>query len=73
MTMILDRAIEKAKALSASRQDEVGAMLLDMVEQDASTLRLSAAQLEEVRRRLGAERDFVPTDEMDAYFRKLAG
>jgi hypothetical protein len=73
MTMLLDRAIAKAKALPASRQDEVGAMLLDMVEQDASTLQLSTEQQAEVRRRLGAARDFVPTDEMDAFFRKLAG
>lgn len=72
MTMLLDRAIAKAKALSASRQDEVGAMLLDLVEQDTSVLQLSADQQAEVRRRLNAKPDFVPADEMDAFFRKLA-
>jgi hypothetical protein len=71
MTQLLDQAIAKAKTLSSSRQDEVGAMLLDIVEQETSGLHLTPAQQAEIRRRLSVKRDAVPADEMEAFFRKL--
>ena len=73
MTEILEIAIEKAKVLSNLRQDDVGKMVLAMIEQDSSQLVLSAEQQAEVRRRLVAPVDLVPEDEMIAFFRKLAG
>lgn len=73
MTKLLERAFEKAKALPANRQDEVGEMLLDLVEQDKSGLRLSANREAEVRRRLSSPEPLVPAGEMKAFFRKLAG
>ncbi len=73
MTKILERAFEKAKALPTTRQDEVGEILLSLVEQDASDLRLSPAQQDEVRRRLANPRPLVPEHEMKALFRKFAG
>ena len=71
MTERLERAIAKAKSLPPARQDEVAAMLLDLVEQDRSQLQLSEAQQAEVRRRLSAETVFVSAEDMGAFFRDL--
>ena len=73
MTRVFEQAVAKAKALSDQRQDEVGEMLLALVDQEHSNLRLSSAQEMEVRRRLGAADTFVPEQEMQDFFRKLAG
>jgi hypothetical protein len=73
MTEILEIAIEKAKVLSSRRQDDVGKMVLAMIEQDTSELTLSAEQQAEVRSRLGRPIDLVPDGEMNAFFRKLSG
>ena len=73
MTQILERAYEKAKALSADRQNEVGEILLTLVEQDASDLHLSSTQQDEVRRRLANPEPLDPQQEMKAFFRKFAG
>lgn len=73
MTSLLQNAFEKAKNLPNHRQDEVGKMLLELMEQDSSRLRLSEAQEMEVRRRLAINLDLVPEAEMNAFFRKLAG
>jgi hypothetical protein len=73
MTELLRSAIEKAKTLPNDRQDEVGSMLLAMIEQDDSQLCLSQNQEAELRRRLAVPLNFVPETEMDAFFRKLAG
>ena len=73
MTKLLERAIAKAKGLSESRQDEVGEILLALVEQDESSMRLSEAQQAEVRRRIATLEPFVADQEMQAFFRKLAG
>ncbi len=73
MTKILDRAYEKAKTLSSNRQDEVGEILLTLVEQDAAELRLSPEQQDEVRRRLANPEPLVPEQEMEAFFRQFAG
>jgi hypothetical protein len=73
MTEILEIAIEKAKFLSSLRQDDVGKMVLAMIEQDNSELALSAEQQNEVRRRLDRPIDLVPEAEMNAFFRNLTG
>ena len=73
MTELLQIAIAKAKALSSNRQDEVGQMLMAMMEQDSSQLHLSESQQAEVRRRLASPADLVPEAEMNAFFRHLAG
>jgi hypothetical protein len=71
MNSILQNAFEKAKTLPDNRQDEVGKMLLEMMEQDQSVLHLSDEQQAEVRRRLASPMTFVPEAEMNAFFRKL--
>jgi hypothetical protein len=73
MNKILERAYEKAKGLSTKRQDEVGEILMSIVEQEESDLRLSAEQEAEVRRRLANPEPRVPEKEMKACFRKLTG
>jgi hypothetical protein len=71
MTETLERAIEQIKRLPRQRQDEVGEMILSMIEQDASELRLSPEQLAEVDRILAEPQDVVPEHEVKAFFRKL--
>jgi hypothetical protein len=73
MTKLLERAIQKAKTLPDHRQDEVGEILMAIVEQDNSSLRLTETQQAEVRRRLANPESLVPELEMNAFFRKLAG
>ena len=71
MTKLLERAIEKAKTLPSHRQDEVGEMVLAIVEQDSSSLRLSKDQEDEVRRRMATRPQvLVPDAEMESFFRK---
>jgi hypothetical protein len=73
MTKLLERAIAKAKGLSENRQDEVAEILLAIVEQDESSVRLSEAQQAEVRRRIATPDPFVPDEDMRAFFRTLRG
>jgi hypothetical protein len=72
MTTLLERAMAKAKSLPQQRQDEVGQMLLEIVEHDNSELRLSSQQQAEVKRRLTSKIEFVPDGEMKALFTKLS-
>jgi hypothetical protein len=72
MTTLLERAMAKAKSLPQQRQDEVGQMLLEIVEHDNSELRLSSQQQAEVKRRLTSKIEFVPDAEMKALFTKLS-
>jgi hypothetical protein len=73
MTSLLQNAIDKAKTLPNHRQDEVGEMILAMMEQDKSELSLSDAQQTEIRNRLSKPQDLVPEADMNAFFRKLVG
>lgn len=73
MTDLLQNAFEKAKSLPNHRQDELGKMVLQLIEQDDSQLHLSESQQAEVRRRLAIKLDLVPEADMNAFFRKLAG
>lgn len=72
MSGILEIAFKKAKVLSSLRQDEVGRMLLDLIEQDSSKLSLTADQVDEVRRRMSRPLELVPVEEMNGFFNKLA-
>ena len=73
MTKILDIAIEQAKTLPESRQDQLGEMILDAVAQDHSEVQLTPDQQEEVRRRLEDLNPKFATDEqMKAAFGKFS-
>jgi len=73
MSQLFDQAIERARALSDRRQDEVGEMVLAMVEQEHSLHRLTEAQRAEVRRRLANPGPFASAQESVEFFRKLVG
>jgi hypothetical protein len=73
MNQLLEHAFQKAQTLDDARQNEVGEMLLALVEQNSSTLHLSEVQQAEVRRRLALPEANVPAAEMSAFFRKLIG
>ena len=73
MTTLFDHATEKAKCLPSHRQDECGEMVLAMVEQEQSDLRLSPEQQAQVRRCLGDPQPLVPVAEMEQFFHKLTG
>ncbi|MEQ8666118.1 MAG: hypothetical protein RIC16_10355 [Rhodospirillales bacterium] len=71
MTKLLDQAIEKARALSASRQDDAAMVLLSMLEQDDPTSpRLTDEQVAEVRRRQELRR-YATDDEVSAFFERI--
>lgn len=72
MTKLLQKAFEHAKTLSEDRQDQVGEIVLALVEQEKSSLRLSASQIEEVRRRIASPEPAVTDEEARAFFDKLA-
>jgi hypothetical protein len=73
MISLLQSAIDKAKTLPSHRQDEVGEMIMAMMEQDESHLGLSESQQAEIRNRLAKPLEMVPESEMNAFFRKLVG
>ena len=73
MTKILDKAIEQAKTLPESRQDQLGEMILDVVAQDQSDVQLTPDQQEEVRRRLADPKPkFATDDQVKAAFGKFS-
>ena len=73
MSKLLERAFKKAKTLPDDRQDQLGAMILDVVEQDQSSAHLTADQREEVRRRLADPQPAIASDdEVDAAYRSFA-
>jgi hypothetical protein len=72
MSKLLERAFKKAKTLSNDRQDQLGAMILDVVEQDQSNVHLTADQHEEVRQRLAdPDPTFASDDEVEATYRSF--
>jgi len=73
MTKILDNAIEQAKTLTESRQNQLGEMILDVVAQDHSDVQLTPDQQEEVRRRLRDPNPKLATEEQtEAAFGKFS-
>ena len=73
MSKLLERAMASAKSLPSHRQDELGEMVLTMVAQESSSLRLSTEQQAEVLRRMATPTKLVPEADMELFFRKLAG
>ena len=73
MTKILDNAIEQAKTLTESRQNQLGEMILDVVAQDHSDVQLTPDQQEEVRRRLrDPNPKFATEEQTEAAFGKFS-
>ena len=73
MTTTFQKAIEKAKALSADKQDQIGEAILGIVEQENSSIQLSPEQAAEVRSRAADPNPIFATDEqVAAVFAKFA-
>ncbi len=73
MSKVLDEAIEHARTLSDIRQNEIGEMILHVVDQEQSDAQLTPDQQSEVRRRLSEPHPVVATQEqLDAFFQKFA-
>ena len=73
MIKILDNAIEQAKILTESRQNQLGEMILDVVAQDHSDVQLTPDQREEVRRRLrDPNPKFANEEQTEAAFGKFS-
>lgn len=52
MKTLFDQAMSRAKTLSVKRQDDLGEIILTLVEQDSSELQLNDEQVMEIERRL---------------------
>ncbi|MFO1184428.1 MAG: hypothetical protein U1E56_06550 [Bauldia sp.] len=72
MNARLKSVIARVESWPAERQEDAASILLAMEEQDANPLRLSEAQLTEVRRRRAVESPQTMTlDELDKRLRRL--
>ncbi len=60
MKSLLDEAMQQAKALPEERQNDLGEILLNLIEQDASDYQLNDEQVREVRRRMASGDTMVP-------------
>jgi hypothetical protein len=60
MKTLLDQAISRAKTLSVERQDDLGEIILTLVEQDSSELQLNDEQVMEIERRLANPETPIP-------------
>ena len=72
MTKLLEKAIAEIRKLRPERQEDAAAMLVTIVEQEESNLRLSPEQIDEVEvsfRDADAER-FVEREEIERLFKK---
>ena len=73
MTTTLEKALEAAKALPVSRQEQIGQWVRDIVEQDQSDAQLTPEQNAEVHRRVHESPEAPLSDEeTEAFFSKLA-
>lgn len=66
MKTLLDEAMQQVRTLPEERQNDLGEILLTLVEQDASSYQLSDEQVEEVRRRID---NIVPLIPFESVFR----
>lgn len=72
MSKLLQKAFERAKSLPEARQEEVGELVLALIEQDESDLRLLPTQMDEVKRRRARPEKPVSEQEARAFLDKLA-
>ena len=69
MTKLLERAIAAIRTLPNERQDEAAALLLDLVQDDPRSVRLSPHQVAEVERRLREPGSYVTHEQVRDFFR----
>jgi hypothetical protein len=66
MKTLLDEAMRQVRTLPEERQNDLGEILLALVEQDASSYQLSDEQVREVRCRMASTESLIP---FEAVFR----
>jgi hypothetical protein len=71
MTKLLEQAVRRAKSLPDLRQDEVGEIILSLVEQDESEFQLAAEQVAEIRRRMASPEPVVSDMDARAFLKNL--
>jgi len=73
MTTLLEQAIAKVRTLPEEVQDEAAALLMSVVEQDPSTVKLHAAQIAEIEARLAeSEPEYTLHENVRTFFHKPA-
>ena len=70
MTRLLTQAIAAVRTLPSERQDEAAELLLNLVQDDPHSVRLSLDQVAEVKRRLRDPGSSVTQDHVREFVRK---
>ena len=68
MKSLLEEAIQQVKALPEERQNDLGEILMTLVEQDVSEFQLNEHQVREVERRLTSTEPMIPFEEIVSHF-----
>lgn len=71
MNKRLDDAIARLKSLPEDRQLEAADVLLDFLDEDASSIQLTSEQIAEIERRLGDNEPYATEAEVRATFDRL--
>lgn len=71
MTKLLQKAFERARTLPEERQDQVGEIVMALIEQETSPARLSSSQIEELKRRMADPEPVVSDRAAREFFEKL--
>ena len=71
MTKSLERAISAIRTLPNQRQDEAAALLLDLIQDDPRSVRLSPQQAAEVERRIQESGSSVTHEQVLGFFRNF--
>ena len=71
MITLIDRAMNRVKLLPVERQDDLGEIILSLVEQDESEFQLDADQEREIRRRLANPEPAVSSEAAQHFFQRL--
>ena len=69
MTKLLQEAIAAVRTLPNQRQDEAAGLLMDLVQDDPGSVRLSPEQAAEVERRIRQPGSYVTHEQVRAFFR----
>ncbi len=71
MTKLLDKAVQRIRAMSPEQQDEAAEVLLSISEQDPEKVRLSPDQIVEVERRLSEPVVHATDEQVASLFQKI--
>jgi hypothetical protein len=69
MTKLLEQAIRRLRALPDNQHDAAASLVMSLLSDDPSTVRLSPAQAAEVERRLAEETEYLRHTDVRTRFR----